>query len=270
MAALKALPPAVRALLRNPILVVVVGLFGLVQLPQLAFQPTQPILAAVVSLVLTGVMIFVVPFFQGGLLGMADEALAGSTDLGTLVAAGKANYVTLLLGYLAVFAVNVVFGVVVMFAVIVGGIGLFGGNGQPGIAALGVVGVLGGLIVLAYLLIGFFIQFYAHAIVLSDSGLAGGFTRSMGLVRRHLLSVVGYSLVIMAGSLVFGGVAGVGSIILSPQPTGLPVPDLSAAVLTGAAIVYVLAIAVLGAFYGTYSVAFYRAIDSNSVDRAIE
>lgn len=89
MAALNSLRPAVNGLVRNPILVVVVGLFGLVQLPQLALQPTQPILAAIISLGLTGVMIVVVPFFQGGLLGMADEVLVGRTRLGTLVSEGE-------------------------------------------------------------------------------------------------------------------------------------------------------------------------------------
>ena len=262
MAALKALPPAIRAVIRNPILVVLVGLFGLVQLPQLALQPTQPILATMISLAMTGLVILVLPFFQGGLLGMADEALVGTTNLGTLLSTGKANYVTLLLAYLALFAVNVVIGFVAMVSVIVGGIGLFAGDGQPGFFALAVVAVLGVVFLLAYALVVFFVQFYAHAIVLSDSGLVAGFERSIGLVRSHLLSVLGYSFVVMAGSFVFGGVAGVGSLVLSPQPTGFPVLDLSPAVLIGAAIVYVLSVAILGAFYATYSVAFYRAMES--------
>lgn len=262
MAALKALPPAVRAVIRNPILVVLVGLFGLVQLPQLALQPTQPILAAMVSLAMTGLVILVMPFVQGGLLGMADEALAGTTTLGTLVSVGKANYVTLFLAYLALFAVNVVLGFVAMFGVLVGGLGLFAGDGQPGFAALAIVAVFGVVFALAYLVVAFFVQFYAHAIVLSDSGLVAGFTRSMGLVRSHLLSALGYSIIVLTGSLVFGGIAGIGSTLLSPQATGLPVPQLSTTVFLGAAIGYVVAIAIFGAFYATYSVAFYRAIET--------
>jgi hypothetical protein len=41
----------------------------------------------------------------------------------------------------------------------------------------------------------------------------------------------------------------------------LPLPDVSLPVLAVAAIVYVVALAILGAFYATYSVAFYRSID---------
>ncbi|MFW5919950.1 MAG: hypothetical protein ACOCSF_07145, partial [Halanaeroarchaeum sp.] len=98
--------------------------------------------------------------------------------------------------------------------------------------------------------------------VLNNAGLIGGFERSVGLVRGHLSSAIGYTIVVATGSLVFGGLAGVGSILLSPRPTGLPVPELSPLVLAGAAFVSVLAMAILGAFYATYSVAFYRAIES--------
>ena len=264
MAALKSLSPAIRGLLRNPILVLLVALFGLVQLPQIALQPTQPLLAAIVSVAMTGVLILVLPFFQGGLLGMADEALRGRTGLGTLVSEGKANYVSLLLAYLALFAVNVVIGFAAMFAVLVGGIGLVAGEGQPGVVAIAVLALLGLLFVLAYILVSFFLQFYAHAIVLSDTDLVHGFKRSIELVRNNLVSVLGYSVIVFGGSLLFGGIAGVGSVLLSPRPTGIPLPELSLTLIAIAAIVYILAISLLGAFYATYSVAFYRAIDEAS------
>ena len=262
MPALNSLRPAVRALVRNPILIVIVGLFGLVQLPQLALQPTQPIMAAIVSLGITAVLVLVMPFFQGGLLGMADEALSGQTRLGTLVSEGKSNYVRLLLAYLAIFAVNLVFGFIAFIAVIIGGIGLYAGDSEPGLAALGALVIVGILFGLAYLLVTFFIQFYAHAIVLSDTELVEGFKRSVGLVRQNIVSVIGYTLLLLVGSLFFGGIGGIASILLSPQPMELPLPDLSVPVLAGAAVVYVLSIAVLGAFYATYSVAFYNSIDA--------
>jgi hypothetical protein len=261
MAALNSLRPAIRALIRNPILVVIVGLYGLVQLPQLALQPTQPIVAAIVSLGITGLMLVVMPFFQGGLLGMADEALDGQTSLGTLVSEGKTNYISLLLAYFALFAVNLVFGFIVVIAVLLGGIGLFVGDSQPSLAALGAIAVVGLLFVLAYLLVTFFIQFYAHAIVLSNTTLVDGFKRSVSLVRQNIVSVLGYTLILFVGSLVFGGIGGLASLLLSPQATELPLPDLSLPVLAVAAIVYVVALAILGAFYATYSVAFYRSID---------
>jgi hypothetical protein len=261
MGALNSLRPAVRALVRNPILIVIVGLFGLVQLPQLALQPTQPIVAAIVSLGITGVMIVVMPFFQGGLLGMADEALGGQTSLGTLVSEGKTNYLRLLLAYLAIFAVNLGFGVLAFLAVILGGVGLYAGDSQPGLAALAAVAVVGVLFVLAYLLVTFFIQFYAHAIVLSDTALVDGFKRSVKLIRQNIVGTVGYTLLLLLGSLFFGGISSIASLLLSPQATELPLPDVSMPVLAGAAVIYVVALAVLGAFYATYSVAFYRSIE---------
>lgn len=219
-------------------------------------------LASIASLAITGVMILVMPFFQGGLLGMADEALGGRTDLGTLVSEGRANYFGLLLAYLAVLAVNLVFGFIAFVGLVVGGIGLFAAGGAPDPASLGAIAVVGLLFVLAYLLFAFFVQFYAHAIVLSDSGLVEGFKRSVGLVRRNLLSVIGYTIILVLGGAIFGGVGGAASVLLSPQAAELPLPDLSLPVLIGAAVVYVLAIAVLGAFYAAYSVAFYRSIDA--------
>jgi hypothetical protein len=264
MAALNSLRPAIRSLIENPILIVIVGLYGLVQLPQLALQPTQPIVAVIISLGITGVMLVVMPFFQGGLLGMADEALNGQTSLGTLVSEGKTNYVRLLLAYLALFAVNLVFGFVVFIAMILGGIGLFAGDSQPGLAALGAIAVVGILVVLAYLLVIFFIQFYAHAIVLTDTTLVDGFKRSVSLVRKNIASTFGYTLLLLVGSVLFGGIGSIASLLLSPQATELPLPDVSLPVLAVAAIVYVVALAILGAFYATYSVAFYRSIEQKT------
>ncbi|MFD1597760.1 hypothetical protein [Halobellus rarus] len=264
MAALKSLRPAVGALIRNPILAVLVGLFGLIQLPQLALQASQPLLAVLVSLVLTGVMILVMPFFQGGLIGMADEALDGTTSFDTLISEGRAHYVGLLVAYLAVLAVNFTFGIVAFFAAIFGGAGLFALGAESNLVALGALVAIGLLFVLVYLVVTFFIQFYAHAIVLNDAGVVAAFKRSVGLVRRNLPSAVGYTAILLVGSVLFGGVGGVASMVLSPQPTAFPLPELSTPLLLGAAVVYVVAIGIFGAFYATYSVAFYRAIEDTT------
>lgn len=261
MAALKSLRPAIRALVRNPILAVLIGLFGVVQLPQFALQSSRPLVASIVSLGITGVMVLVVPFFQGGILGMADEALNGRTTLGQFVSSGKEHYVSLLVAYLAIFAVNLVLGFAAMMGIIFGGVGLFAGGGEPDLAVLAVLVAIGLVFVLAYLLFTFVIQFYAHAIVLSGTDLVAGFKRSVSLVRHNLVSVLGYTAILLVGSVVLGGVSGVISLLFTPQSTGLPLPDLSAAVLVAAAIVYVVSIAILGGFYATYSVAFYRSIE---------
>jgi hypothetical protein len=75
------------------------------------------------------------------------------------------------------------------------------------------------------------------------------------------VSTLGYTLLLLVGSLLFGGIGGIASLLLSPQATELPLPDVSLPVLAVAAIVYVVALAILGAFYATYSVAFYRSIE---------
>jgi len=115
MAALQALRPAASGIARNPILLVITALFGAAQLPNLLIQPTRPLLASVISLATTGLLILVLPFFQGGVLGMASEAVRGETSLSTLVAEGKANYLSLLLAYLVLLAINLVFAFVVLF-----------------------------------------------------------------------------------------------------------------------------------------------------------
>ena len=227
MTALQSIRPAASGIVRNPVLVVITALFGLSQLPNLLVQPTRPVLAAVVSLVSTGVLILVVPFFQGGLLGMASEAIRGKTSLSTLIAEGKANYVPLLLAYFVLLAVNVVFAFVVVFAVVIAVIGVsVGGVGGSGIAGgvdvasgvasgggvtlLAVIGVVAGGLALAYLLVTFFVQFYSHAIVLDDTSLVDGFRRSVGLVRSNLLGVFGYSLVLLVGGVAFGTIGAIG------------------------------------------------------------
>lgn len=269
MGPLTAIPSAIRALSQNPILVLITGLYGLLQLPQLFLQSQHPIVAAAFSLLVSAVLIFLIPFFQGGLIEMASEALAGQTSLGTLIEAGKSNYIALLLGYFVLFAINFAFGVIVFFAVLFGVIGFAAGGAQPETIAIAILAAIGLLIILAYLLVWFFIQFYAHAIVLSDTELVDGFRRSVRLVRQNLLSVAGYSLILVVGGIVFGVLGGGASIVFSPeQPPWIPLPEPTPLLLGGAALVYLLALAIGGAFYATYSVAFYQELDSRDADQS--
>ena len=277
MTALQALRPAASGVVRNPILVLITAVFGLSQLPNLLVQPTQPILAALISLGTTGVLVLVLPFFQGGLIGMASEAIAGRTSLGTLVAEGKANYVSLLLGYFVLLAINLVFGFVVFFGAFIGVVGIsMGGSGESfsdaGLAGgdltlLAVVAIIALGLVLAYFLVTFFIQFYAHAIVLDDTELVAGFRRSVGLVRSNLLSVFGYTVLLGVGSLLVGILAAGASLLVGPQAQGAGSPlsevatvDPTPALVAALAIGYVLLTGLFGAFYATYSVAFYESI----------
>ncbi|WP_435073270.1 hypothetical protein [Halorubrum sp. HHNYT27] len=278
MAALHALRPAVGGIVRNPILLLVTALYGLAQAPNFLVPSTRPGLAAVASLVTFGVLILALPFFQGGLLAMASEAIEGRTGLGTLVAEGRENYLSLLLAYLVLLAINFAFGFVGFMGAliaVVGGTATTAVAETPGFGVdptvLAVLALVVAGLLLAYFLVAFAIQFYAHAIVLDDAELVDGFRRSVGLVRSNLVSVVGYTLVLLVGGVILGTLAAVASVILGPQSAGTAAtplgglvsvePTLPVLVVVGVG--YLLLTSAFGAFYATYSVAFYRGISGN-------
>jgi len=275
MAAIRSLQPALRSLVRNPILLVVTGAVGILQLPQLLAPTTGPLLSTVISLGMSGVLLLFLPFYQGGILGMGDEARNGSTSIGTLIEVGKSNYVSLLLSYVVVLAIAVAFGIIVGLLTVVGGIGLIVGGGQssPGFLAvspaiLAVGGIVSLLLVVGYLGVMVFIQFYGHEIVLNDAAVGEAFTGSIGLVRNNLLSTIGYSLIIFGGGGLIGAISAATSFLVAPQePFQSFVPELSLPLVVGAAVVSLLATAVLGAFYATYSVTFYRELTGASRTR---
>jgi len=275
MAAIRSLQPALRSLVRNPILLVVTGAVGILQLPQLLAPTTGPLLSTVISLGMSGVLLLFLPFYQGGILGMGDEARNGSTSIGTLIEVGKSNYVSLLLSYVVVLAIAVAFGIIVGLLTVVGGIGLIAGGGQssPGFLAvspaiLAVGGIVSLLLVVGYLGTMVFIQFYGHEIVLNDAAVGEAFTGSIGLVRNNLLSTIGYSLIIFGGGGLIGAISAATSFLVAPQePFQSFVPELSLPLVVGAAVVSLLATAVLGAFYATYSVTFYRELTGASRTR---
>ena len=229
MAVLKALRQMPSTLQRNPIMFAPPLVILLFEVPQLALQATDPLLASVFSLVVSLALIFVVPFFQGGIIGMADEAIDDRTSLRTFVRAGKANYVSLLGAYLALVAVNVVLGIASFFIAIPIGILFLGGDsGAPGIVLLAIIVGLVALVALAYLLFVFFIQFYGQAIVIDDYGAIDGLKHSVSVVRHHLVSTLGYSILgVIVGSIVGVGV-GLGSALVSMQSSTAPgLPHLS-------------------------------------------
>ena len=300
MAALQSLRPAVGGIVRNPILVVVAAVFAVAQLPNLLVPPSMPVLSLAVSIGLFGVFVLGLPFAQGGFLGMADEAVAGRTRLGTFLSVGKEHYVSLLLGYLVLLALNFAFGFLAFFgamAVVLGGAYTAAGSAGAGNAmatgtsagAGGAATGAGGLgadptilaaaalvglgLLLVYFLVTFFIQFYAHAVVLDETDLVAGFRRSAGLVRRNLLSVFGYTVILFVGGTVFGGVAALSSAVAAValgggmadgSPAAELLPALSPAVAVVGFVVYLVVVGIVGAFYGTYSVAFYRSISGSA------
>lgn len=107
----------------------------------------------------------------------------------------------------------------------------------------------------------FLIQFYGHAIVLDDADTVDGFRESVSVVRGNLLSVAGYTVLMLIGGTVLGVIGSVGSIVFSPtEPVAAFLPEISLPILIGGGVIYVLSTAALGALYATYSVTFYRNI----------
>lgn len=263
MAVLNAFRQTPRSLVRNPVLFVPVLVLMALQMPQYVMQSANPVLASVVSLGLSLVLLAVMPFFQAGMIGMADEALDGPTSLDTFVADGKSNYLTLLVAYLALLAVNLAIGMIGFFAALTGGVFLLGGRLESmGTPLLAVVAVVVALAVLAYLLLLFFLQFYGQAIVIDGLGAVDGFKHSIAVVRRHLASTLGYTVLVAILGGVAGLIFGLASVLASPGTVAavdLPEPSLGLAVAAGLLVV-VLGTA-LGGFFGVYSVAFYRAIN---------
>ncbi|WP_225336544.1 DUF7847 domain-containing protein [Halomicrobium urmianum] len=266
MAVIDALRRTPSALARNPILVVVFGLFALVQAPQLLAQAVSPVVAGLLSLALTGVLLLVTPFVQAGTMQMADDALDGRTSLRTFVAAGKEHYLSVLGAYLVVFGVSFVLGAVGFVVAIFGGIALGAGGGASTGSLIG-LGLVVGVILLAYLAFAFLVQFYAQEIVLNGASAIESLRQSAGLVRRNVLSTAGYFVVVMGGSLVVGGGIGVASTFLLPAGTqaSAATPPLSAVLLY--TVVYVVGIALLGSLFAVYAVAFWRELRSDASGR---
>jgi len=203
MGAIGALSTAAGALRRNPVI-----FFGVLAISIVGSLTTiGQVVGGLVPVVVAGVATFLLqPFLLGGVLGMADEGVAGRTSVGTVLREGAANYLTLLgatiIQIVLFAAIGIVWaigvGVVVLGAgfVVSGGGGAGGGGG--GVLGLGLeLGFLAFVLlsVLAFLALVYFIQFYDVAVVVDDTGPWEAFKRSYTVVRRNLLSTLGYTLI---------------------------------------------------------------------------
>ena len=249
------------ALRRSPVLFVPMLFLVLLQAPQLASRSISPGLANFSALVLSVVSVLVLPFVQGGLVGMADDCLDGGTSLTTFLEEGRRNYVSLLVVSLVFLAVHLVVGVVMVVA---GLVALFarypGGAGDTG-ALLAVVLALVVVVALAYVLFVFLVQFYAQAIVLDHGGAVDGFKRSAALVRANLASTLGYSACVgLLGALIGGLFVASSLAVTADSATSFGLPGVSPANVLGVALVVVAAETLVGGFVAVFSVAFYRTM----------
>jgi hypothetical protein len=268
MRPLNALQQALSTAIREPVVIAVAGLIALIQLPVLLSQLLPPVAAAVASLGINLLTLLLVPFTQGGLLGLADSALDGHADLRTFLAEGREHYVSMLGAYLVLFAVSIVLAIATVVLVFVFGAGFgaaaagVGSGGQSavgalGIAFVGVVALLGIAFVVAFL----FVQFYGQAIVIEGYGAVESFKRSVGLVRDNFVSTLGYSIVVFVLTGTIGAATGVGSTLLSSDGVStLGIDGSSLPLLAGIAVAIVVLNTLSSTVYSLYSVSFYRDI----------
>lgn len=190
------LSTALAALKRNPALFVASFAVALLNSLYLGLQLVAPefqLFMGPGSLVVHLVSLF----FVGGGYAMAHEGLRERTNLDTLFSEGRDNYLSLLGGTLALIAVTavvliffVVAAFIVVFAIIFSTVdsGNFGAFGLLGVVVIGVAYLLG----LAPL---FFLQFYGPAVVVSGESAGDSIRRSYRLVRRNVLSTLGFDTV---------------------------------------------------------------------------
>lgn len=272
---IQALQAGSSALRRNPSIVAIMLVISLLQLPTQFAQLAGPLVSAVFSLGVSLLFILLVPFIFAGMIGMADEALNGKTSLSTFVETGKQYYLSMMGAYLLVLGGSIVFGLVVFIALTVFGITVFAAiGGASGASVSGAV--LGGiaLVVITGLFLSFiplfFIQFYGQAIVLDGESAIGGFKRSVSLVRRNLLSVFGYSMLVFGVGIISGLFSSIPSTLLSvqtAQPSPTPgFPEIPLSIIAGLIIVGTVMMGLVGSLFLTFSVAFYRSLDSPPTD----
>lgn len=263
MAVLQSLNRVPDALSRNPVLFVPVAGYLLLQLPQFFASALPPELQSAISLLWSLLTVVLSPFYVGGLLSMADEALTGDTRLGTFVDGGKGNYVQLLIGYVLLIAVNGVIGFVVAILAVVAFVVVLGsgGFGDASVATLVVLAVVGLVLALAYLTLNFFIQFYSQAIVVDDDDAIPAFKHSISLVRDNLAAAFGF--VLLRGLIGFVSTVPLVAVSFAQTPafTGvIGMPQLSTSVLVVVAVVGLLFSTVGSAITATYGISFYREI----------
>lgn len=256
---LKRVPGALR---RNPVLVVPVAAFLLVQAPQLLIGTVAPALQSALSIASNLLVVALTPFYVSGLFTMADEALDGTTSLGSFVGGGKRHYVPFLVAYVVLLAINVAIGVVLSIGVFVALIVGISGSAfvEPGPLLLGAVGVAAAVAALAYLAVNFLLQFFGEAVVLDGTEGIEALKRSASLVRRNPVSVFGFVLLRGVISLVGAVPAVVVTLSVMPEGDVFPLPELSTAALATVAVGGYLLSVLVTTVTSTYSVSFYRAL----------
>lgn len=275
MATIQSFAETLGVLKRNPLLFAVGALYAVIVLPQTALSTFG---IPLVPWLFQAVTFFITPFVIAGLLAMAYEGRVRDTSFETFKEIGKDRYVPVLLGNLIEFVFSFVYGfvaaIVALFVVGFGAMAMTGGGtGGTSDAMLGGLGIVSialiAALVLVFLLVMFFIQFYATAIVVDDVGVVDGFRNSVSVVVNNIVEALGFGVInlviallvalpalgIFLVPLLGGGLGSASGMGATPTQSG----DLGATLLAqGGIVVYsFVATLVLTPFRSAFSVSFY-------------
>jgi hypothetical protein len=276
MGVFSSLSVAVETLKRNPVLLVaglVVALVnGVVAGGQMLSSGANALLWSLGSFAVQ----FASLFFVAGAYGMVAEALDGTTRLNTLVSEGKQNFADALAATILLVVAMVAAFVFVGFVAFLVAIGAITTDVGTGLSPVLLVGGMA-LVYLVALLPVFFLQFYLPAVVISDRSPAESLKQSYRLVRRNLLSTLGFDAVVTAVFLV-GSLPTVwlyvqwADVMMTTPADQMTYPFAN---LPPTAVgTYVAATVVLGTLIGTffyvYQVAFYKENLLGGADAEVE
>jgi|AntDeeMetagen285_2_1112576.scaffolds.fasta_scaffold08965_2 hypothetical protein len=259
MGVIGSLSTGIGTLKRNPVIWAVVLAYSLASAGLAGLQLIDPLL------VLAGyaVLLFVVPFYLGGIIGTVEEGLRGSATVGRFFSDGTSNYLSIFGGSLVLgiitFVLYFVVGIVgLILAIFVLG---FGSMADVTSAAIAVLVVGGLLALLVVLLPWFFLQFFPAAVVVDDLGLVDSFKRSGGIVKNNFLSVLGFDVLAFLISLVAQIPTVYMAALSADDPTSLENAGQTAlsALSTTEIAIYLAMAVVLGTIVTAVTQAFYVA-----------
>lgn len=268
----QSLSSALAAVRRNPIIVAVSVVFGFLQSPGWISPMVDSSLASLVTLGASAVSVLVAPFVMAGMISLSAEALDGRTSFDTFLQSGRENYVHVLAAYVLLLVVAsimtiplFVVGTITVIYVGFSAVAVLTGGAPLTAGAAALFGVFGLLLLLTLIPV-FFVQFFAHAIVLDGASVADSFTRSVSLVRRNVRTVLGYFLTLFGIGALVVLVSAVASVfqVATQLPGGFfGVPVLPSPVILAVQIVAAVVIWTISSVYWPFSVAVYRSISGN-------
>lgn len=283
MGAISNLSTAGNVLRRNPIIFIATLISALVGNLAIVGQVASGTAGIVIALVTSLISVLLVPFFTGGILGMAEEGLTESTGLRTFFSKGVSNYLSILGGGILVGVVFIVAYIAYLIVALIIGFSATavlsaGERTAAGFLGLGFGLVFTLLVLLAiplFFLLYLFLYFFDVAIVVSDERAWSGVKRSAGFVRSHFVSAFGF--IIITGILgliptipTFWVLLAASDVSSQGGVDGALLGTLSFGGVLFPVLVSVVLSTVFSAFIYAYKVTFYAGLIGTKADERTE